>query len=213
MATSIKKLLSNQWLIFTLFILLSPLVWNLLSQPQQILTTWNTVPSKVHQRGLTIVTGDFPQKYVELRWGGQQLRREGVYYKLIYNPGLNYLNEAFNYFYYLSPRLYFHAGDGTQFSPAHVDPIPVVLIPGFIIGLVISLKQRRWVPIGLLFGLSFIAYWVGIRNFALLFPTALVIYYLAAYGVSQLPFKYSAAYTVIILCYSLYALSSWLIVG
>lgn len=211
MAISPKNILQNQWFIFTLLILLSPFVWNLLSQSQQILTTWQTIPNKLQQRGITVVTSDFPQKYVELRWGGQQLHRDGFYYKLIYNPGLNYLNEVFNYFHYLSPKFYFHAGDGTNFSPANADPISVLLIPAFIIGLVSTIKQQRWIPIGLLLTLTFIAYWVGIRNFALLFPSALIIYYLSAVGISQLPIKYSSSYTTIIIIYTLYSLSSWLI--
>lgn len=205
----LHRIISNRWYLFILFILLSPLVWNLLTQPQQLIDTWQTVPTKIQQRGTSIVTGDFHQKFIELRWGGQKFHREGIYYKIIYNPGLNYLNEAFNYLHYLKLRLYFHAGDGTNFSPAHIDPIPFVIIPAFIIGLVVIIKQQQWIPLGLLLSFTFIAYWVGIRNFALLFPTALVIYYISAIGISKLQFKYALTYIIIVIIYSLYILTSW----
>lgn len=160
--------MSKHSLIFIGICLISPTFWLIINNKSHIWGEWKQTAKFVSQNFNSTSRYEYQQRVNELRWGGQQLHRENMLVKVVYNPIIVVANEFFEFVEFSAPKMFFLAGDGGRLSPSSGQPIPFVLFPLWIIGVVqiINLKANR---LGVcLFLASVIGYLLGKRNFEIL---------------------------------------------
>lgn len=148
-----------------------------------------------------------------MQWGGQLVHRNSLFPKLVYNYPLFLVNEFVELIEFAQPRLFFVTGDGSGFSPPSLQPIPVVLFPFWLIGLLDHIKKKNWTELFILFGFALIAYLIGQKNMAFLLPVLIIYVRWAAHGLDDLSSpRLKKISLVFIISYSLYAAagSIWL---
>ena len=165
-----------------LFALISPGLWQVALHLPQAVEEWRHLPTTALANVLSKPHAPYLTYIPELRWGGRALHRNDPISRLTYSKGLFLLNESFDYLQYLTPRLYFAAGDGTPFSPSRLEPIAFPLFFFWLIGLIQLIKHKRFVLLGLMLLTPLPAFLTGHKNLSLLLPTLVTYIYLSAVG-------------------------------
>lgn len=119
-------------------------------------------------------------KIDEVRWNAFGPEKEDFLSRIYYNKGYYLIAKLFDYLSFLSPRLYFQAGDGRIFSPRSVEPIASVAFPLFILGIIKLIKEKRLNVILFALVFSFIAFILGQRSFAFLFPVGIIYIFISS---------------------------------
>lgn len=171
---------------FCLFVLLSPGIWQIGMHTKEALQEWLSFPVRISQNLKSKSTSNFFVYIEELRWGGRQLHRNDLKSRVTYNKSIGLLNEGFDFLQFATPKLYFASGDGSIFSPSRIEPIPSLLFPLWIAGIVGLLKHRRF-KVFLILGLSLLpSFLAGSKNLSLLLPVLLTHIYISAFGLTNL---------------------------
>ena len=117
---------------FFLLLFLTPLFWLFLFNIENVAQEWTKAPIYFEQKYNTLFSEDRLRPLLELRW---EAGKANSFLSLVFfNKGLVFFDEGFSYLTFLSPRLYFQSGDGTQISPPGVEPIAVLLFPFWLFG-------------------------------------------------------------------------------
>lgn len=164
-------------------------MWQIGMRPREFVEEWLKVPQKIIGSTKAKISDPYSTRLIELRWGGFQLHRNDLGTKIIYSKALWAENNLFDWLEFATPRLYFLTGDGSRFSPANVEPIPSILFPFWLAGLLFLIREKRFKPIialGIGAGLGYIA---GVKNMAILLPTLLIQIYIVMVGLSLLKDK------------------------
>ncbi len=130
--------------IFWLILLTSPGFWQVLSQPQAFFSQAIQFPKYATQTIQSkLKNTEYNTRLQEIRWGGRALHREDFLSKALYFRHILVLNEVFEFFQNASPKFYFLAGDGSNFSPRRIEPISSILFPFWILGIINLTKQQN----------------------------------------------------------------------
>lgn len=124
-------------------------------------------PSFVYQKNHE----DYSSKINELRSAGGS--------RFFYNKSLILVDEFFDFTSYLSPRIYFQAGDGTPLSPNSTEPIAGLLFIFFVFGVCRYLKKDNYKMLTLVFIVGILTYIIGQRKFPFLLPLAILYAFIA----------------------------------
>jgi hypothetical protein len=87
---------------------------------------------------------------------------------------------------YVNPRLYFQSGDGTELSPKGVEPVSSILFLLWLMGLYYFLSKKQFKHIFISLGFALIAFVIGKRSMAFLFPVLLSYVYFSWVGYEYL---------------------------
>lgn len=199
--------IKNRKRIFILFLIFSPLIWWLLFQFDTVLLDWMKVPGHIKIKILGFFNEERVVKVGLMRWSNIDTGYQAVLSKVFYNKITLIIPEIFSFLSFLSPRIFFQAGDGSNYSPPGVEPMPILLFPFFIYGIYLLVKSNKFKTFKFLGLFGFIGYLTDIRSVAYLFPVALVYLYISACGFEGLPNRYKNKTLIIIGAYSLYILS------
>ncbi len=172
-------------LIFLLILFTSPGFWQVFFQPQAFFSQVIQFPKYVSQTVTAkIKSTEYSTRLQEMRWGGRALHREDTISKILYFRHIVILNEMFEFIQNASPKFFFLAGDGSNFSPRRIEPISSILFPFWIIGITTLIREGKK-KVGWLFLLfCFIGYISGHKNLVFLFPLFLLQIYICSVGVS-----------------------------
>jgi hypothetical protein len=150
-----------------LLFLSTPLfVWTMF-HPQIALQEISRIPSYVSSHIVNIAKSeDFSGKINDMRAAGGS--------RFFYNKGLIVMDEFFIFSSYLSPRIYFQAGDGTGLSPRSTEPIAGIMFVFFLFGIFIMLKRRQCKTLAALLIFALLAYATGQPKFPFILPIAVI---------------------------------------
>ncbi|MBU0572836.1 hypothetical protein KKH23_02135 [Patescibacteria group bacterium] len=171
---------------FFLLLLLSPGFWWVIFQPINASIELVNFPINV-KRKVTSIFSDEKLRYVEeMRWNAFSEEKEELISRLYYNKAMVLVDNSFEYLSLLSPRIYFQAGDGTEFSPPGVEPVPFFAFVFWVFGLIKLAKQKEFKPLFLLLAFPLFGFLAGARNLVFLFPVLLLYIYIASQGIELL---------------------------
>ena len=196
---------------FLPFIFLSPAILWLLFHPKGLLIEMAGFP----QYAKTNISSLFaPEKLMaieDMRWNAFGPKKEELPASLIYNKGFVLVDNFFSYLSFFSPRYYFQAGDGTNFSPPAVDPIAGLLFLPWVFGVVYFLARNNFKIFWVLTAFGLIAFLAGKRNLAFLSPILLIYLFLAYKGIEEkLPQKIKRSFLIGCFVYGLFLLGRML---
>lgn len=163
-----------------LFFLLSPAFVFIILSPLNFFKEIFGFPSYLKSNISSFVSPERLAYVEEVRWNAFGEGREDLTSQLYYNKGYYLVDNLFGYFSFLSPRIYFQAGDGTGFSPKGVEPIAIPLFLFFVLGILALVKKKDFRLLIISFVFGFIAFLAGRKNLTFLFPV-LITYVLIAY--------------------------------
>jgi len=183
---------------------ISPGFWFLLLNFTKVITEWIRLPLYFDQKFQSVFTGERLVSMGLMRWA--EIEKVGwirIFSKILYNRFDILIDEFFGFLAIFSPRIYFQAGDGSQFSPAIVEPIPFLLFPLFIFGIIKTVSVRPKVKWGYIF-VAMTIYLSGVKNFSFLFPIFIYYLYLASKGFGMLNVRYKKYLLPLLIVYSLF---------
>jgi hypothetical protein len=194
--------LQSRPLLFFLF--LSPGFWWLVKSPLTIIKDLLEVPRLIKPG--TLLFDEVKMVAMGLtRW--PDLDQSGIVSiisKLFYNRITLLLDDFFTYLTYLSPRLYFQAGDGSTLSPSNMEPIPMIFFPLAIWGLIQEIKLKRFKRIFLIFASSLLAYFLMRRGMQFLWPILLIYIWFSVKGFVSVKGITKLVATVSVIFYSFF---------
>lgn len=168
------------------FLLVSPVFVWMFIHPKDLISEWKRTPGYLKNNISSLISQDKLDKVFTERWNAFGPEREDLSSKIYYNKGTVLIDDFFSLTTYLSPRLYFQSGDGSNFSPPGVEPIAIPLFVFWIIGTVALVKNKKYLPFVLALFFGAFAFLAGHRNFAFLFPVAAIYAWMGIYGIESL---------------------------
>ena len=191
---------------FLILLLACPGFWWVIFQPKAMIAEYLSTPKYFIGHIKSYLTSDYYLKIDEMRWGGRALHRNDIISRFFYNKFVIIPKETFDFIQFLTPRLYFSVGDGSRLTPPRLEPIPFLLFPFWIFGLIFLFKSHHFRPLYYLLLAGAFAYLVGRRNMAFLLPVLIIHTYICSLGLKN------RLFTAIILVYGAYLLgmSAWL---
>lgn len=200
--------------LFLLLVLTTPGFWHVVVQPRAFISQISQFPSFAIQNISSKIHPNNYNVYIdELRWGGRSLHRNDLFSRALYGHHIYALNEFFEFTQFSSPKLFFLAGDGSNFSPRRIEPISSLLFPFWIIGILSLLRQKN-IKLLVIFVLCLtFGYISGHKNLAFLFPLLLTQIYICTTGLSSFSgSKYYKLLLTLILIYGVYitSMNVWL---
>lgn len=171
--------MNKKILFFLILVFTAGLYWNIFNL-KLIGSQWLKAPVLIKNNLSNFFSADSLLKIEESRWNAFGEDREDLLSKLYYNKGYYLIDRLFDYLTFLSPRFYFQAGDGTNFSPPRVEPIAGILFPFFVFGVLKLVKEKNKKILILTILLSFLAYMTGQKNFIFLFPIMIIYVYISS---------------------------------
>jgi hypothetical protein len=192
-----------------LLLVLTPFFWQLLKNSNSLIIEWSQAPVYFNSKIQNIFSQNALNYIEEYRWENAKYTGSDKISRIYYNKSLILADQAFDFLSFSSPRIYFQAGDGSNFSPNNVEPIPIILFPFFIIGIICHLRGKNFRALLFLLALSLPAFATGQKNFAYLFPFAIAIIYTSSVGIEySLAAKSSKSiFMLIYIIYSIFLLT------
>lgn len=189
---------------FKLIVFLSPEFWWLVFKLPSILSEWISIPNYFFSRLQNIFTEERLVNIGIMRWANLDSGILKILSKFMYNRAMILVDEFFGYLSYFSPRFYFQSGDGSKFSPPGIEPIPLILFPLFVLGIVESVRKKSLKIFLLLILFALIPFILGTRSFAFLWPMAALYIYISSVGVSTLKESYRKTLLIILFTYGVF---------
>ena len=185
-------------------LVISPGFWWPVTQPGNLVKEWVQSPAYFRSSFANRINGPYLDRLRDMQWGGWLIHRNSLLPKLVYSYPMLLINEFIELVEFAQPRMFFVTGDGSNFSPPSLQPIPVVLFPFWLIGLLNHIKTKHWSEFVLLFIFTSIAYLIGQKNLAFLLPVLVIYLRWASQGLDSLSTHKNIA-TAAVSFYSLYA--------
>lgn len=207
------KLLKKNWFYVGL-VLMTPWFWWMVFHAGAVAKEFLKIPTYTSQRVSGVYT-ESNLKFVEdLRWVNLHVYQQPFRARFFYNKLTVMVNELLKVMDYISPRLYFQSGDGSNLSPPGVEPIPVIFFPFWLIGIFTLVKKKTFKPLLLSLLFAFIAFVIGRRTLSFLLPNLFLYVYIAGSGMKAvISKKKMKIWLSLFLIYSLYLLGRiiWII--
>lgn len=185
-------------------ILLCPVLILMVIHRGELVNTWGKIPGNIRMNFSSLISQDKTDKVDVERWNAFGPAREDLPSRLFYNKGLVLVDDAFSFLTYFSPRFYFQAGDGTNFSPSNTEPLAVPLFFFWVIGVISLIKTSRFRPLLAVLIFGIIAFFAGQRNFAFLFPVLALYLYISFLGIESV--KNVRTRNIIYIAFAVYGL-------
>ena len=176
-------LIGNQRSRFLILLLLTPGIWWLVWHLHLLVVEWQKTPSYLKTKWSTVFSEQRLAPIEEFRWRAFGKERGSLQGRLFYNKLIVILDQFFDWTTFLLPRFYFQSGDGTQFSPPGIEPIPSLFFVFWVGGLADLIKKKDLKSIFIIFLSSLPGFVLGQKTMAFLFPVLLVYLYIANKGI------------------------------
>lgn len=201
---------NKKWILLILFT--SPAIWWLLSKSPGVLAEWSNYYAYLISKLENIYSEQRLVRAGLMRWSDVDQGFIRIFSKILYNRFTILIDELFDYLSFLSPRIYFQAGDGSAFSPPEVEPIPVILFPFYIIGITEVIREK-WKIMIIYLSFAGMAYFAGNKTLSYLLPVLIMNIYFVSLGVGRLKNKVQRIFMIPYAVYSLYILARmlWLV--
>ena len=199
------KAFTSRERIFLGFLILAPEFWWIIFKLPEVFRDLLKLPFYLNQKIFTVFTEERLVAVGLMRWAN--IDDSGwlqIFSKVIYNRLDLIIDEFFNFLSYISPRIYFQAGDGSIFTPPGIEPLPILLFPLFLFGLINSIKKNKTKPFLFLFIFTLVAYSTGIKNFSFLLPIALIFIWFSSQGFLALNKKHKSLFIGLLIVYSIF---------
>lgn len=179
------------------FLLISPVFLWIILRPKELISEWSKIPVYLKSNISSLVSQDKLAKVFTERWNAFGPEKEDLPSKIYYNKGMVLVDDFFSMTTYFSPRIYFQSGDGTNFSPPGVEPITIPMFVFWVMGIIALINNKKWKPFVAIFAFGIFAYLAGQRNFAFLFPIALIYVWISMLGIKTIksPLKRNIVYS------------------
>jgi hypothetical protein len=200
-----KTILSNNLRMFLLILFLSPgILWIFLNFKSYI-KEWAMTPSYVRSNVSSLFSPKRLEPINEVRWNAFGPEREDFSSKLVYNKAYLALDHFFSYLSFLSPRIYFQAGDNTRFSPQSVEPIAFFMFFFWLMGILFLLKDKKTKILVAPLIFAALAFLVGRRTMPFLLPILISYLYCSYLGMlATIKKKRRNVFWTIFLVYSIF---------
>jgi hypothetical protein len=166
------------------FLVAPAFIWMLFS-PLKVVKEVSLFPGYLKSNILSIFSEENLAKVEETRWNAFGPVKEDLPSRLFYNKGYVLVNEFFTFLTYFSPRYYFQSGDGGNFVNSKSEPVAMPLFIFWVLGLIYLVRVRKLKKICLVLVFGLIAFLAGKRNFAYLFPIAILYIAIAIDGINN----------------------------
>ncbi len=199
--------------LYWILIIISPFSWKIIFNIENVVSELFKIPLYFRAR----IEGIFSEEKLVnaglMRWAEIEEGYMLLYSKFLYNRLTILIGEFFDLLTYYSPRFFFQSGDGSNFTPQRVEPVPVVLFPFFLYGFLIIIKKRKFRLISAYIVLGVLPWIFGVKSFSYLFPLTLVILYFVKVGFEEIKNRRRYTYLKIVVLYGFYLLGRmiWLI--
>ena len=192
--------------LFIFLLAVSPGFWWILFQPISVVSELQKSPVYIEKKINSLFDDERVVRIGRLRWAHVEESEFKIFLsRAFYNKLMIFVDEFFSFTSFLSPRIYFQAGDGSGFSPPGIEPIPIILFPFWIYGILRLIKERRYRAIYLLLLFGFGAFLFGQRKLTYLWPVLLVNIYFAKEGLAAISKSRTRTFLILgIFVYSLY---------
>jgi len=206
----LKSFLKNNKVFFILLVFTPGIVWTSL-QPVHLIKEWISFPNYAMEKKTNLFSEERVKYIEDLRWANVKYTDSDFKSRFFYNKGTVLVDEFFNFITFLSPRVYFQSGDGSQFSPPGVEPIAGVFFLFFMLGLIYILEKRKFKILYFLIIFTLLPYLSGRRNMAFMLPILISYVYITYLGVERYISKKNLVYGIYVIS-GLYLLgrSCWL---
>jgi len=201
----------NNLKIYIFLALLTPLLWWTLFQLPSIFNEWKKTPHYFITQTKSFLTPEKLKFQEDLRWESE--KHSNPLGRFFYNKSTSLMDEFFSAVSFLSPRIYFQAGDGNKLSPNVVEPTLIILFPLWIFGLISLVEARRFKPILLWLGFGVFAFLLGQKNFYFTLPIVFLNIFFITYFINKLKAKTKYLILSVVLIYGSYILGRaiWMI--
>jgi hypothetical protein len=182
------KLMSKNNILFRIafyFLVAPAFIWMLFS-PLKVVKEISLFPGYLKSNILSIFSEENLAKVEEARWNAFGPAKEDLPSRLFYNKGYVLVNEFFTFLTYFSPRYYFQSGDGGNFVNPKSEPVAMPLFIFWVLGLIYLVRAGKFKKICLVLVFGLITFLAGKRNFAYLFPVAILYISIALDGIYAL---------------------------
>lgn len=170
----IINLITNPKPRFFLLLVLTPAVWWFVGHLNLVVLEWSKTPIYFEVKRSSIFNEQKLAPIKEFRWKAFGGERGSLLGRFFYNKLMVFFDQLFDWTTFLAPRLYFQAGDGTQFSPPEIEPIPSLLFVFWLWGLIDIFEKRDLKSILAIFLSGLPGFALGQKTLAFLFPTLLI---------------------------------------
>lgn len=193
------------FLVFFIFLLLSPLTWQLVINRSQVIDYWRQTPHYIQVHFTQFYPGVNQQNIDAMRWSSSTLGESRHLFTLFFNKYSYFFNHLFDYFYGYKPLLYFNRGDGSTLTSSRVEPVAILLLPLSLYGFYFSLNRPKRL---LAFFLAAIpSFLTNNYFFPFILPIFLFYLYFAALALVKLSLRLQKAYLLVFLIYSVFLFS------
>ena len=194
-----------------ILLLFCPFFWQSIFSIKSLIGEWQKVPVY----GLQGVRATYSKKSLkpveDLRWESLRFYHNNILARLLYNKVDLIVEEVWSFMAFLSPRFYFQAGDGSSFFPKETEPIPGILFPFWVWGILACVKNGFFKPIFLTLLFVFFAFLLGQRTISFLLPVLIMYVYFSTVGLDQIKnSKIRAAALFLVFSYSFYLIARML---
>ncbi len=200
--------------LYIFLVLITPVFWSIIFGVPLLIDTWKTVPTSIHSSLSSLFAPDRLKFIEDSRWESQKHPGNKFLSRVFYSKPTSLVDDFFSYIAFLSPRIYFQAGDGQGLSPKGVEPMAIILFPLWILGLIKFVANKKFLPIWVMLIFGLIAYIIGQNIFAFTFPLIFVNLYVIKEGFEMIKNKkIRKSILVITLIYGIYIIgrSIWIV--
>ncbi len=187
------------YLLFT-----SPAVWFTVVNLDKLLSEWSKFTFYFKSKAFNIFALHNIRYSVELIWQTPKGGRSILLSRFFYNKATFLLGEFFNALGPLRPNSYFVEGDSGGMIPVGIDPIPIVLVPLWFLGLFYLIKEKKYQYFLFLFATSIVIYLTGQTSFYYLIIIVPFIIYAINIAFHKLSKKTAIIYIIVHLFYTLF---------
>jgi len=186
-------------ILYIILLIFSPVFWWQFKSAnyKNIYSLWKQTPQFISQK----VNNLYSDQNIDII---KQLRRlpDNKIDRLFYNKATLIGRDLMTALTLTKPQIHFYAGTGGSDSPPNIEPIPIILLPFAILGMVNLIKNKKYTFLILWLASAIPAQIVDQYNYAFLFPTALFYIYFSTIYISKLKKPYY--FIIFYILYSFY---------
>lgn len=189
--------------IFIIIFILSPLFWwTMVYSFPKLISELSKIGQYTSNQKASLFSESNLKKVDDLRWN-DQINHLNPYPKVFFNKATVILNQIFESLGNLGPRTFFVNGDSFAGNPKNVEPIPLILLPISIMG-IIRLFKKGSKKLLLLPSVGVIPLLTGQPTLFYIFPAGLFYIYAASYEIYSWKKSNRTKFLVIFIIYSLF---------
>jgi hypothetical protein len=188
-----------------ILMLLSPGFWWPLLHMGEGFNELKKIPIYSQNKLDNLFSDERVNKVGAMRWANIDTSSGKIFYsKIFYNKAIILVDEFFSFLSFINPRYHFQSGDGTNFSPGKVEPIPILLFPFWFVGLLMSIKKKKNRLLLYYLFIIFLIFLFGKLELPFTFPIIVFNIYISYFALKNIRFKRKPLLIAGIIAYSFY---------